>query len=228
MQDEDLAIDIMAEVVNAASAHGVPVTLKMRTGWRADQINALDLALAAEQCGIQMITIHGRTREMGYGGEAQHDTVAEIKSRVKVPVVANGDIDSPQKAAQILSQTGVDAVMIGRAAQGRPWIFREINHYLKTGEKLAPPLVAEVKRLMYEHMVEHYDLHGEWVGVRSVRKHLGWYVAHVPGGASFRTRFNLLLTPEEQLKAANEFWDEVASGGDRLPNPSQYTSETIA
>lgn len=227
MQDEALAIGIMTEVVKVAAPHGVPVTLKMRTGWRADQINALQLSLAAEQSGIQMITIHGRTREMGYGGQAQHETVALIKSRVKIPVVANGDIDSPEAAARVLKETGVDAVMIGRAAQGRPWLFREINHFLKTGEYLAPPLIAEVRRIMMDHMVEHYALHGEWAGVRSVRKHLGWYVKHLPGGSSFRARFNALESPQAQLDAAHTFWDELSQFGDRLPHSLQHTSETV-
>jgi tRNA-dihydrouridine synthase B len=227
MQDETLAIDIMAEVVKAASPHGVPVTLKMRTGWRADQVNALGLSLAAEQCGIQMITIHGRTREMGYGGHAQHETVAQIKSRVRIPVVANGDIDSPEAAARVLKATGVDAVMIGRAAQGRPWLFREINHFLDTGEHLAPPLIAEVRRIMLDHMVEHYELHGEWAGVRSVRKHLGWYVKGLPGGASFRDRFNALESPQAQLDAAHTFWDELSQSGDRMPHPIQHKLETV-
>ena len=227
MQDEALAMDIVTEVVKAAAPHGVPVTLKMRTGWRADQINALQLSLAAEQSGIQMITIHGRTREMGYGGHAQHETVAQIKSRVKIPVVANGDIDSPEAAARVLKETGVDAVMVGRAAQGRPWLFREINHFLKTGEHLAPPLIAEVRRIMMDHMIEHYALHGEWAGVRSVRKHLGWYVKHLPGGASFRARFNTLESPQAQLDAAHTFWDELSQLGDRLPHSPQYTSETV-
>ena len=227
MQDETLAIDIMAEVVKAASPHGVPVTLKMRTGWRADQVNALGLSLAAEQCGIQMITIHGRTREMGYGGHAQHETVAQIKSRVRIPVVANGDIDSPEAAARVLKATGVDAVMIGRAAQGRPWLFREINHFLDTGEHLAPPLIAEVRRIMLDHMVEHYELHGEWAGVRTVRKHLGWYVKGLPGGASFRDRFNALESPQAQLDAAHTFWDELSQSGDRMPHPIQHKLETV-
>ncbi|MEY4285779.1 MAG: hypothetical protein RL111_2454 [Pseudomonadota bacterium] len=227
MQDEALAIGIMQAVVAAAQPHGVPVTLKMRTGWRADQLNALPLALAAERSGIQMITIHGRTREMGYGGVAQHHTVAEIKSRVRVPVVANGDIDSPQAAAWVLKQTGVDAVMIGRAAQGRPWIFREIHHYLQTGEHLAQPLVAEVKRLMLEHMQDHYGLHGPDVGVRSVRKHLGWYVKDLPGGLAFRSAFNQLNDAEQQLRATTDFWDQLAQLGDRLPDPVLNAAETI-
>jgi tRNA-dihydrouridine synthase B len=228
MQDEALALAIVQAVVQAALPHGVPVTLKMRTGWDAQHRNALSLALAAQDAGIQMLTIHGRTREMGYGGEAEHETVADIKSRVHIPVVANGDIDSPERARDVLQQTGVDAVMIGRAAQGRPWIFREINHFLETGEHLAPPLVEEVRRLMLAHLQEHYELHGIDAGVRSVRKHLGWYVKSLPDHERFRQHFNTLEDPEQQLEAVNQFWNDWAEQGDRLPAPLPQTQEVLA
>ena len=217
MQDEALALSIVGAVVQAAAPHGVPVTLKMRTGWRADQKNALRIALAAEQVGVQMLTIHGRTREQGYGGVAEHDTVAEIKSRVGVPVVANGDIDSPEKARAVMQYTGADAVMMGRAAQGRPWIFREVVHFLQTGEHLAPPLVAEVRRLLLEHLEAHYGLYGEHTGVRSARKHIGWYVRSLPGGEAFRQYMNTLDTPVLQQRAVAQFLDELAAQHERLP-----------
>ena len=145
MQDEGLAMSIVQAVVDAATPYGVPVTLKMRTGWRADQRNAVSLAKQAESAGVQMITVHGRTREQGYQGQAEYHTIAAVKSAVGIPVVANGDIDSPQKAQQVLNSTGADAVMVGRAAQGRPWVFREIHHFLTHGSLLAAPLVAEVQ-----------------------------------------------------------------------------------
>ncbi|HMP09077.1 tRNA dihydrouridine synthase DusB [Hydrogenophaga sp.] len=211
MQDEALAIGIVEAVVAACEPRGVPVTLKMRTGWCADVRNAPTLALAAEQAGVQMLTVHGRTREQGYSGQAEHDTVALIKSRVTVPVVANGDIDCPQKAAAVLRRTGADAVMIGRAAQGRPWIFREIAHFLATGEFLPAPDWGEVRGWLVEHLHDHYDLYGEHTGVRSARKHLGWYV-HALGLpaheiALFRSRINTLTRCEDQLQAVTESFD---------------------
>ena len=144
--------------------------------------NALE-ARGFESAGVQMLTVHGRTREQGYRGDAEYDTIAAVKAAVRVPVVANGDIDSPQKARAVLAFTKADAVMIGRAAQGRPWIFREIAHFLATGTQLAPPLVAEVRRLLLDHLEDHYGLYGEFTGVRSARKHIGWYVKDLPGAA---------------------------------------------
>ena len=167
MQDESLAISIVQAVVDAATPFGVPVTLKMRTGWRADQRNVVNLAKQAESAGVQMITVHGRTREQGYSGQAEYDSIAQVKAAVGVPVVANGDIDSPQKAQQVLAYTGADAVMIGRAAQGRPWIFREIQHFLSHGTLLAPPLVAEVQRLLLHHLQDHSSCYGSTIAVRS-------------------------------------------------------------
>ena len=176
MQDEVLALSIVEAVVAACAPHGVPVTLKMRTGWCQSHKNAVALARAAEQAGVQMVTVHGRTREQGYKGYAEYDTISAVKAALKVPVVANGDIDTPEKAQQVLAATGADAVMIGRAAQGRPWIFREINHFLTTGTHLAPPLVAEVQHLLLDHLQDHYSLYGEFSGVRTARKHIGLYV----------------------------------------------------
>jgi tRNA-dihydrouridine synthase B len=196
---------------------GVPVTLKMRTGWSAEHKNALALALAAEQAGVQMLTIHGRTREQGYKGQAEYLTVAEVKSRVRIPVVVNGDIDSPQKARAVLDLTGADALMVGRAAQGRPWIFREIVHHLATGETLAPPLVAEVRRSLLAHLHEHCALYGEYTGVRTARKHLGWYVRDMPGGEAFREHINTLEDPQAQADALGLFLDQWAQTSDRMP-----------
>ena len=217
MQNEALAIDIAQAVVAACAPHGVPVTLKMRTGWSHTQKNALVLAKAFEIVGIQMITIHGRTREQGYTGFAEYDTVAAVKAALNIPVVANGDIDSPEKARDVLKYTGADAVMVGRAAQGRPWIFREIVHFLATGEHLAPPLVAEVKRALLAHLQDHYGLYGELTGVRSARKHIGWYVKDLPGGDNFRDHMNGLETAECQLEAVADFFGEMAERMERMP-----------
>jgi tRNA-dihydrouridine synthase B len=217
MQDEKLALEIIQAVVQAAQPHGVPVTLKMRTGWCATHKNALNIALAAQAAGIQMLTIHGRTREQGYKGVAEYETMAEIKSRLHIPMVANGDVDTPEKARAVLAFTKADAVMIGRAAQGRPWIFREITHYLQTGEHLASPLVAEVRRAMLAHLLEHYALYGESTGVRSARKHIGWYVRELPGGEVFRQRMNVVEDTQAQHRAVADYFDELATQMDRLP-----------
>ena len=221
MQDEALALQIVEAVVAACAPHGVPVTLKMRTGWCRTVRNAPVLALAAEQAGVQMLTVHGRTREQGYKGQAEHDTVAHIKSRVKVPVVANGDIDSPERAREVLRHTGADALMIGRAAQGRPWIFREIAHFLATGEHLPPPALAEVRPWLLDHLHDHYDLYGEFTGVRSARKHLGWYVRSLPLSATetdaFRQLINSTTTIDEQLQAVTRSFDAWQAGDSILP-----------
>ena len=217
MQDEVLALEIVSAVVAAAQPHGVPVTLKMRTGWCQTEKNALTIARAAEQAGVQMVTVHGRTREQGYKGAAEYDTIAAVKDALRIPVVANGDITSPEKAREVLHKTGADALMIGRAAQGRPWIFREVAHYLATGEMLAPPLVAEVRRALLEHLQDHYGLYGEYTGVRSARKHIGWYVRSLPGGEDFREHMNTLESSEQQLAAVGQYLDGLAQEMDRLP-----------
>ncbi len=217
MQDEKLALEIISAVVQAAQPHGVPVTLKMRTGWCASQKNAMSIALASQDAGIQMLTIHGRTREQGYKGVAEYETMGEIKSRLSIPMVANGDVDSPEKAKAVLDYTRADAVMIGRAAQGRPWIFREITHFLRTGEHLAPPLVAEVRRAMLAHLLEHYTLYGEFTGVRSARKHIGWYVRELPGGEAFRQQMNAVDDARQQHEAVADYFDGLAQQMDRLP-----------
>jgi tRNA-dihydrouridine synthase B len=217
MQNEPLALQIVEAVVAACVPHGVPVTLKMRTGWCAGAKNAPLIARAAEAAGVQMLTVHGRTREQGYGGFAEHDTVATIKATVKIPVVANGDIDSPERAAAVLRATGCDAVMIGRAAQGRPWIFREITHFLATGTQLAPPTVREVQAWLTEHLHEHYALYGEYTGVRSARKHIGWAVKLLPGGEDFRARINLIDDCRAQVEAVGDYFQTLAERHERLP-----------
>ena len=217
MQDESLALAIVRAVVEACAPRGVPVTLKMRTGWSREHRNAVALARRFEDAGVQMLAVHGRTREQGYGGVAEYDTVAAVKAAVRVPVVANGDITTPEKAREVLAATGADAIMVGRAAQGRPWIFREIAHFLTTGSHLAPPLVAEVRRLLLEHLQDHYSLYGEFTGVRSARKHIGWYVRTLPGGATFRAQMNLIGNCEEQVRAVEAFFDGLGGQCDRIP-----------
>ncbi|HSM21068.1 MAG TPA: tRNA dihydrouridine synthase DusB, partial [Rubrivivax sp.] len=217
MQDERLAIAIVEAVVAACAPRGVPVTLKMRSGWCAAERNALRLARAAEDAGVAMVTVHGRTREQGYGGAAEYDTVAAVKAALKVPVVANGDIDSPVKAAAVLARTGADAVMIGRAAMGRPWIFRETAHYLAHGELPAPPPVRDVQRWLTGHLHEHYALYGEFTGVRSARKHIGWAVRALPGGEDFRGVMNAIDDCRAQVQAVSDFFDRLADRHVLLP-----------
>jgi tRNA-dihydrouridine synthase B len=217
MQDEGLALSIVEAVVSACAPRYVPVTLKMRTGWCQSHKNAVVLARAFEQAGVQMIAVHGRTREQGYKGMAEYETIAAVKSSVRIPVVANGDITTPEKALEVLALTDADAIMIGRAAQGKPWIFREIAHFMATGSHLAPPLVEEVRRLLCDHLLDHYDLYGEFSGVRTARKHIGWYVRALPGGEAFRDRMNALDTCEAQHAAVAQFFDALAAQHERLP-----------
>ena len=216
MQDESLARSIVEAVVAACAPRNVPVTLKMRTGWCQTHKNAVVLARAFEQAGVQMIAVHGRTREQVYKGVAEYETIAAVKSAVNIPVVANGDITTPEKARDVLSLTGADAIMVGRAAQGKPWIFREIAHFLATGSHLAPPLVAEVKRLLCDHLLDHYDLYGEFAGVRTARKHIGWYVRSLPGGEAFRDSMNTLETCEAQHAAVAQFFDALADQHEQI------------
>jgi tRNA-dihydrouridine synthase B len=201
MQDEDLAARLVEAAVQAAGPFGAPVTLKMRAGWCAVARNAPRIARLAEAAGAAMLVVHGRTHEQGYGGQAEYDTIAEVKRSVGIPVVANGDIDSPQKAAAVLLQTGADAVMIGRAAMGRPWLFGQIAAYLEHGALLPDPSPAQWRDWLFAHLDDHYALYGEAAGVRTARKHVGWYVAHLEGGAAFRQHFNTLQTAVEQLAA---------------------------
>ncbi len=220
LQHEDLVEKILDAVVRAVD---VPVTLKFRTGWNRDNKNALRIARIAEQAGIRMLTLHGRTRADGYSGEAEYETIAAVKAQAGIPVVANGDITTPEKAKYVLAATGADAIMIGRAAQGRPWICREVDHYLRTGLHLPAPMVEEVRALMHEHLQAHYLFYGEFLGVRTARKHIGWYVRELNGGEEFRQRMNLLESTEEQLRAVDEFFETQHKFGERL----QYRPATV-
>lgn len=213
LQDERLVAQILDAVVAAVD---VPVTLKFRTGWDRQHKNALNIARLAQSAGIAMLTLHGRTRADGYNGVAEYDTIAAVKAAVTIPVVANGDITTPEKARHVLAITGADAVMIGRAAQGRPWIFREIVHFLATGTHLAAPLVSEVAALMDEHLRAHFAFYGDYLGVRTARKHIGWYVRDLAGGEDFRQRMNLLEDCEQQLAAVNDFFESQIRFGERL------------
>jgi tRNA-dihydrouridine synthase B len=213
LQDEALVAKILDAVVGAVD---VPVTLKFRTGWNRANRNALRIARIAEQAGIQMLTLHGRTRADGYSGDAEYATIAAVKAAVSIPVVANGDITTPEKARDVLALTGADAVMIGRAAQGRPWICREIDHFLRTGTYLPAPMVDEVRALMHEHLQAHYAFYGEFLGVRTARKHIGWYVRELEGGETFRRQMNLLESTADQLAAVDRFFETQHSFGERL------------
>ena len=214
LRDETLVGRILDAVVRAVD---VPVTLKFRTGWNREQKNAVTIAKMAESAGIQMLTLHGRTREDGYRGEAEYETIRAVKQAVQIPVVANGDVDSPEKAKFVLETTGADAIMIGRAAQGRPWIFREIVAYLQEGHLLDAPMVAEAKTILLEHLQHHYDFYGEFVGVRTARKHIGWYVSSLEGGEAFRLKMNALDNVVMQSAAVAEFFDELSERYERLP-----------
>lgn len=195
LQNETLVGQILNAVVTAVS---VPVTLKMRTGWDREHKNGLRVAKIAEQSGICALAVHGRTRADLYAGEAEYATIREIKAAVGIPVIANGDVDSPEKARAVLDQTGADAIMIGRAAQGRPWLFREIVHYLATGAKLAPPRPDEIAGIMLGHLDNLYTFYGEFTGVRVARKHLGWYLKTVPHAPGLRERLMRVESPGEQ------------------------------
>ncbi len=226
LQNEELVARILDAVVGAVD---VPVTLKFRTGWNRENKNALRIARIAEQAGIQMLTLHGRTRADGYSGDAEYDTIAAVKASVAIPVVANGDITTPDKARDVLAITGADAVMIGRAAQGRPWICREIDHFLRTGTYLPAPLVAEVRALMHEHLEAHYAFYGEFLGVRTARKHIGWYVRELEGGETFRRQMNLLESTADQLAALDQFFETQQRFGERLQyRPASMVDEALA
>lgn len=206
MQQPKLIEAIVTSVVEAVAHDGIPVTLKMRTGWNRANQNAPDIARMVEDLGVSMITIHGRTREDKYQGAAEYETIARVKQILKIPVVANGDIDSPEKAKAVIEMTGADAVMIGRAAQGRPWIFRQIAHYLETGEKLPDPSEQEIASWLRGHLLDHYQFYGEFTGVRTARKHIGWYLKGLPGVKVFRDFLNQLESPDAQLRAIDDFF----------------------
>ncbi|MFZ5503706.1 MAG: tRNA dihydrouridine synthase DusB [Pseudomonadota bacterium] len=219
LQDETLVKKLLEAVVGAVN---VPVTLKIRTGWDKNNRNALNIAHIAESSGIQALAIHGRTRACAYMGDAEYDTIAAVKAVAGIPIIANGDINTPEKARQVLRQTGADAVMIGRAAQGRPWIFREIEHFLATGEHLALPEVGEIRRVLLEHLHDLYAFYGEHTGLRVARKHISWYTKGLAGSAAFRQRMNQLESVAEQLQAVNDFFDVLQSDDVCL----RYTKET--
>ncbi len=204
LRQPELVRSICRAVVDAVE---VPVTLKIRTGWDPDNRNGEEIARIAEDCGIAALAVHGRTRACLYKGEAEYDTIRAIKQAVSIPVVANGDIDSPEKARYVLDYTGVDAVMIGRAAQGRPWIFREIRHFLETGTKLPPPDREEVRTLMNEHVTNLHQFYGAYLGARIARKHVGWYLDEEEAGREFRKHFNALDCADAQLEALEAYFD---------------------
>jgi tRNA-dihydrouridine synthase B len=209
LQDEALVTRILERVVGAVD---VPVTLKIRTGWHREHRNGLRIAQIAEAAGIQALAVHGRTRDMQYTGEAEYATISAIKHAVRIPVIANGDVTSPEKARAVLAKTGADALMIGRAAQGRPWIFREIAHFLATGEALAPPGLHEIRTILLEHVRALHEFYGEQAGVRIARKHLGWYAKDRPQNAAFRDVINRAETAAQQLRVTEEYFHTPRDG----------------
>ena len=213
MKDEALVAEILHSVVSAVD---VPVTLKIRTGWDRQNKNGVTVARIAEDAGIQALAVHGRTRADLYTGEAEYDTIAAIKQAVSIPVFANGDIDSPRKARDVLAHTGADALLIGRAAQGRPWIFREIVHFLETGEPLPAPQLGEVEQILLEHLSALHAFYGEHMGIRIARKHVGWYLASLPGARDFRGQFNRLESMDEQCANVRQFFAERHNNGEEV------------
>ena len=214
LQDEALVARILDAVV--AAVPEVPVTLKIRTGLDREHRNALNILGIAENAGVQALAIHGRTRACGYSGEAEYDTIRAVKAAARIPIIANGDITTPEKARYVLEHTGADAVMIGRAAQGRPWIFREIEHYLRTGEHLPEPEVAEIHRVLLEHLHDLYGFYGEVTGVRVARKHISWYTRGLVGSSAFRHAMNRLDSVAEQLAVVTDYFAQAARAGSRL------------
>jgi tRNA-dihydrouridine synthase B len=213
LKDEPLVSQILKAVVNAVD---VPVTLKIRTGWDKQNRNAIAVAKMAEDIGVKALAMHGRTRACLYTGDAEYDTIAAVKQAIQIPLIANGDITTPEKAKYVLDYTGADAVMIGRAAQGRPWIFREIEHYLLTGEHMLPPTVDEIHTVMLEHLHDLYEFYGDLTGMRVARKHISWYTKGLAGSANFRHNMNTLQTIELQLKAIDDFFNELKTKHERL------------
>ncbi|HKY69809.1 MAG TPA: tRNA dihydrouridine synthase DusB [Gammaproteobacteria bacterium] len=206
LRDEKLVATILETVVKAVQ---IPVTLKMRTGWDSQTKNGVKIAKIAEACGIQALAVHGRTRNCFFKGEAEYDTIAEIKANVTIPVIANGDINSPQKAKDVLAHTGADGIMIGRAAQGRPWIFQEIQHYFKTGELLPPPPPGSIENLLMTHLQNLYQFYGEDTGVRMAVKHVSWYTKSLRNSATFRNNFNKLRNIDAQLEAIRNYFNPL-------------------
>jgi len=229
LRDEALVGRILEAVVSAVD---VPVTLKFRTGWDRHSRNAVRVTRIAEESGIKMVSLHGRTRACGFSGQAEYDTIREVKAATWLPVVANGDISTPEQAKHVLTYTLADGVMIGRAAQGRPWIFREIAHYLDTGERLPAPLVAEIRQVLLEHLQDLYAFYGHERGVKVARKHISWYTKGLAGSASFRHRMNRFDNCKEQFDAVKRFFDELAQQHSRLrytdANETGFLAEAAA
>lgn len=223
MKEPELVKQILEAVVAAVD---IPVTLKIRTGWSPEHKNALDIARMAEGSGIQALSIHGRTRQCMYNGEAEYDTIRTVCDALGIPVIANGDITSPEKARQVFEWTGADAVMVGRAAQGRPWIFREINHYLKHGEKLPELTADEVHKILLSHLNALYDFYGEHQGVRIARKHVGWYLRAKPSGSGLRKQFNSLETAETQQNCIREYFQHFLENDTTRHSENQLESRT--
>src|SRR5690625_3030681 len=205
LRDEDLVARILQRVVQACTPYDVPVTLKTRTGWDHANKNAVRIARLAQDIGIAAITIHGRTRCDLYRGHAEYDTIRDVKQAVDIPVIANGDIDSPEKARFVLEYTAADAIMIGRAAQGRPWIFRQVSHYLEHGTLLPPPTWGVLRRLLLDHLEDHYSFYGEYTGVRSARKHIGWYLSDLPDAKNWLPVINKIDSTSEQSRALDRW-----------------------
>ena len=225
LKDEPLVAQILKAVVSAVD---VPVTLKIRTGWDKQNRNAVAVAKMAEDIGVQALAMHGRTRACLYHGEAEYDTIAAVKQAIKIPLIANGDITSPEKAKFVLDYTKADAVMIGRAAQGRPWIFREIEHYLNTGEHLLAPAVSEIHEVMLQHLHDLYAFYGELTGMRVARKHISWYTKGLVGSAAFRRTMNQLPTIPAQLDAVDAFFGQLAEADARLRYEEDFPQELAA
>lgn len=221
LKDERLVGEILEAVVGAVN---VPVTLKIRTGWDRQNRNAVRVARIAEGAGIQALAIHGRTRACGFSGDAEYDTIAAVKANVDIPVIANGDIATPERVQEVLEYTKADGVMIGRAAQGRPWMFREIEHFLETGERLPPPEVTEIHRVLVAHLHDLYEFYGEYTGVRVARKHISWYTKGLANSAAFRHGMNRLESSAEQLAAVDAFFGRLGDQGQRL----RYFEESAA
>ncbi|HET7773541.1 MAG TPA: tRNA dihydrouridine synthase DusB [Burkholderiaceae bacterium] len=221
LRDEPLVARLLEAVVRAVD---VPVTLKFRTGWDRSHRNALTIARMAQEAGIAMLTLHGRTRADLYTGQAEYETIAAVKAAVSIPVVANGDIDSPQKAKQVLALTGADAVMIGRAGQGRPWIYGQVAHYLATGELKPDPKPSAIKPILLEHLEAHYAFYGEFMGVRTARKHIGWYTEGLIGSDAFWQRLTPIEDTQAQWQAVSDYFDELIADGDELRYSIQHAA----
>jgi tRNA-dihydrouridine synthase B len=225
LENEALVARILEAVIASVS---VPVTLKIRTGPRPDRRNAVRVARIAESAGVQLLAVHGRTRACGFAGEAEYQTIAEVKARVRIPVIANGDIQTPEDAKRVLDLTGADGIMVGRAAQGRPWLFREIAHYLATGERLGPPSAREMSATLTEQLEGLYDLYGAAQGARIARKHIGWTVRGLPGGEEFRRTANAMIDPETQLRAVCDYFERLACDDASTEQTGPHYEERLA